>query len=64
MRGAEPGERKSILADRRAALDAAAHDLKRGPLRDLATGGVMALGLLGGIAGVLEGSEICGALGR
>lgn len=63
LRGAEPRERDAILADRREALVSAAEDLKRGPLRDVATSGVMAVGLLAGVAGVLEGSEISGALG-
>ncbi|MEJ7784633.1 MAG: hypothetical protein WKF96_07505 [Solirubrobacteraceae bacterium] len=63
LRGTEPAERAAILTDRRRALDEAARALKRGPLRDLATGGVMAVGLLAGVAGVLEGSEISGALG-
>lgn len=61
--GAEPGERESILADRRAALAAAADDLRRGPLRDIASGAAMAVGVLAGIAGIVEGSEISGALG-
>lgn len=62
LRSTEPAERASILADRRAALDEAANALQRGPLRDLATGAVMAIGLTAGVAGILEGSEISGAL--
>lgn len=63
LRNTEAAERASILADRRSALDEAGNALKRGPLRDLATGGVMAVGLMAGVAGVLEGSEMSGALG-
>ena len=63
LRGAEPGERESILRDRREAFTETAERLKRGPLRDIATGAVMAVGILGGTAGILEGSEISGGLG-
>lgn len=58
LRNAEPGERESILADRREAHRAAAADLKQGPLKDIAAVGVMAVGVLAAVAGVLEGSGV------
>ena len=63
LRQVEPTERESILADRRDELAAAAHDLRQGPLRDLKAGGVMALGLVAGVAGIFEGSPVSGAFG-
>ena len=63
LQGANAKERESILADRREALRAAAEDLRRGPLKAIGPIGVMALGILAGVAGVLEGSEVSGAIG-
>lgn len=62
LRSADPGERESILGDRREALKDAAEDLKRGPLKEVAVKGALALGVLAGIAGIVEGSEVSGAL--
>jgi hypothetical protein len=62
LRAADPGERESILTDRREALKDAAQDLKRGPLKDVAVKGALALGVLAGIAGIVEGSEVSGAI--